>query len=108
MIKQVDVDYVSRRLAEDAPPRLLDVRQPWENEYCQLSDSILIPLGELPGRVEELEFPHDAEVIVYCHHGVRSLSGAAILQAAGFTNVASMAGGIEAWSHHIDPTIPRY
>jgi len=46
--------------------------------------------------------------VVYCHHGIRSLSGAAILAAAGFPNVASMSGGIERWSLQVDPDVPRY
>jgi rhodanese-related sulfurtransferase len=47
-------------------------------------------------------------VVVYCHHGLRSLSGAALLQNLGYRNVVSLAGGIDAWSLHVDPRLPRY
>jgi rhodanese-related sulfurtransferase len=87
---------------------LVDVRQQWENEYCQLANSLLIPLAELPSRLEEVVPPAGATIVVYCHHGVRSLSGASILRQAGFQNVASLSGGIEAWSLLVDPKVPRY
>jgi rhodanese-related sulfurtransferase len=54
------------------------------------------------------ELSATSPIVVYCHHGVRSLSGAAILQQAGFEKVASMRGGIEAWSLLVDPSVPRY
>jgi len=108
MIKQIHVDDVAGKLKAGNTIYLLDVRQPWENEYCRIEDSVLVPLPELPERLGEIDVDRDAEIIVYCHHGVRSLSGAAILQGAGFTNVASMAGGIEAWSLRVDPKVPRY
>jgi rhodanese-related sulfurtransferase len=86
---------------------LLDVRQPEENAFCHLPGSVLIPLGELMGRVQEID-PGESLVVVYCHHGVRSMSGAAILAHAGITNVASLAGGIDRWSQVVDPSVPRY
>lgn len=84
------------------------MRQPNEHAYCHLANSTLIPLHELPGRLDELDVPADSLVVVYCHHGVRSLSGAAILMQAGIKNVASMSGGIEAWSLLVDPAMRRY
>lgn len=108
MPRQMRPESVAKLLAGDEPVYLLDVREPWEHAHCQLPDSVLIPLGELPGRIDEIEAPKDAKVIVYCHHGIRSLSGAAILEMNGFQEAYSMAGGIEAWSHLIDPTIRRY
>jgi rhodanese-related sulfurtransferase len=86
----------------------VDVREPWENEYCRLPNSVLIPLGELPARASEVQPGEGALVVVYCHHGVRSLSGAAILLEAGIANVASMMGGIDRWSARVDPKVPRY
>jgi rhodanese-related sulfurtransferase len=67
---------------------------------------VLIPLGELAARVDEVQ-SGDAPVVVYCHHGVRSLSGAAILRRAGIEAV-SLAGGIDRWSVAVDPNTPRY
>jgi rhodanese-related sulfurtransferase len=87
---------------------LLDVRQAWEHELAALPDSLLIPLDELLARVGEISPAPDALVVVYCHHGVRSLHGAALLQAMGHRHVASLAGGIDAWSREVDARVPRY
>jgi rhodanese-related sulfurtransferase len=108
MVRQILPQDVKARLDAGEPVYLLDVRQPEEHEYCRLPDSHLIPLGELPYRAAEVDPPAGAAVVVYCHHGVRSLSGAAILQQYGHENVFSLAGGIDAWSRLIDPAVPRY
>ena len=107
MIHQIQPLEVKRLLDSGAPVLLLDVRQPDEHAFCALPGSVLIPLGELPTRVADLH-PTDDLVVVYCHHGVRSLRGAAILTQAGFQNVASMAGGIDHWSLTVDASVPRY
>lgn len=85
---------------------LLDVREPLEHELVHLEGSRLIPLGELPGRLAEID-PR-APVIVYCHHGRRSLEAVSLLRAAGFHDALSLAGGIEAWACELDPALPRY
>jgi len=108
MISQVTVEAASELLQGANPPMLIDVREPGEFAICRLPGGVLIPLGELARRVDEIEVEPERAIIVYCHHGIRSLSGAAILQRAGFANVASMHGGIEAWSVRIDPSVPRY
>lgn len=107
MVKHIRVEELATKLQQREPIVLVDVRQPWEYDYCRLADSNLIPLPELPSRLEEIDAPEGTLVVVYCHHGIRSLSGAAILQQAGFDAV-SLAGGIDAWSLRIDPKIPRY
>ena len=108
MIRQIHPQELHAKLVAGEPVVLLDVRQPEEYAICRLAGSELIPLGELVRRAGEVEVPPGASVVVYCHHGVRSLSGAAILHQAGIENVASLAGGIDAWSMLIDPTVPRY
>jgi rhodanese-related sulfurtransferase len=108
MVRQINVQQLANRLADGQPIYLLDVRQPQEHEIAKLPDSHLIPLDELMNRAKEIQPPDDALLVVYCHHGIRSLSGAAILEQHGFPNVVSLAGGIDAWSVHIDPTFPRY
>jgi rhodanese-related sulfurtransferase len=108
MIPQIHPIDLKRKLDGGEPVYLLDVRNPDEHAHCRLPGSVLIPLGELPSRVEEVEPPEGALVVVYCHHGVRSLSGAAILRQAGHPDVASLSGGIDAWSELVDPTVPRY
>lgn len=87
---------------------LVDVRQPWEHELARLGDEILVPLDQLSDRADELAPPAGALLVTYCHHGVRSLNAAALLERAGHANVASLAGGIDAWSRLIDPSVPRY
>ena len=106
MIPQIQPAELKALLDSGAPVLLLDVRQPEEHAFCALPGSVLIPLGELAARVEEVE-PGGAPVVVYCHHGVRSLSGAAILSRAGIEAV-SLAGGIDRWSLAVDPNVPRY
>jgi rhodanese-related sulfurtransferase len=107
VVAQIQPNDLKGMLDVGAPVGLLDVRQPEEHAYCHLPGSVLIPLGELMARVQEIE-PGESLVVVYCHHGVRSLSGAAILSQAGFPNVASLAGGIDRWSQVVDPGVPRY
>ena len=106
MIPQIQPTELKALLDSGRPVLLVDVRQPEEHAHCALPDSVLIPLSELMGRVDEVQ-PDGALVVVYCHHGVRSLSGAAILQRAG-VNAASLAGGIDRWSLTVDPAVPRY
>jgi rhodanese-related sulfurtransferase len=107
VVRQIEPSELAQALAS-GNVYLLDVRQPWEHATAALPGSVLIPLHELPARAHEVRPPPDALVVVYCHHGIRSLSGAALLERAGLTHVASLAGGIDAWSLEVDPTVPRY
>ncbi|MFI5398853.1 MAG: rhodanese-like domain-containing protein [Candidatus Binatia bacterium] len=85
---------------------LLDVREPEEVAVVRLQGSVHIPMGELPARMHELD--PDADVVVYCHHGMRSASVVGFLVQRDFTNVANLNGGIDAWSVTVDPSLPRY
>jgi len=85
---------------------LLDVREDWEWEKAHLEGAIHIPLDELPARIAELD-PR-SEIIVYCHHGDRSIDGCLCLWEQGFRKIRSLTGGIEAWSELVDPSVPRY
>jgi adenylyltransferase/sulfurtransferase len=85
---------------------LLDVREPWEHAIAKLENSILIPLGTLPHSLEKLD--KNAEIIAYCHHGMRSGDATAFLLQQGFSNVKNLIGGIDAWSLQIDHGVPRY
>lgn len=86
---------------------LLDVREPWETSLGSIPGARLIPMGDLPSRAHQ-ELDPDAHIVVYCHHGSRSLSATMWLREQGFTRAQSMAGGIDAWSQKVDPSIPRY
>jgi adenylyltransferase/sulfurtransferase len=85
---------------------LLDVREPFEYQICQLTNATLIPLGELVWRVDELD--KGKEIIIYCHAGVRSARAVAMLYQAGFDKVKNLIGGIDAWAVDVDPRMPRY
>jgi rhodanese-related sulfurtransferase len=108
MPKQLHPQKLAEMLAAGEKIFLLDVRQQQEHDHCHLPESTLIPLNELPERLAEVAVPEGAKIVVYCHHGVRSLSGAAILEANGYPEAFSLYGGIEAWSLLVDPKVPRY
>ncbi|MDB5100221.1 MAG: sulfurtransferase [Cyanobacteria bacterium RYN_339] len=96
----------AQRLAGATPPVLLDVREPWEVALAGLPGAIAIPLGQLQARCGELD--PTRPTIVVCHHGVRSLHACMFLGAQGFTDLANLSGGSEAWSLDVDPTVARY
>lgn len=98
----------SRALASETPPLLLDCRETTEVETACITPSMHVPMGDIPSRLPELEDHADASIVVYCHHGVRSLQVVAFLREQGFDDVLSMAGGIDRWSTEIDATVPRY
>jgi rhodanese-related sulfurtransferase len=109
MPQQISPRELSARLAAGTRVYLVDVRQPWENERAALPGTdVLVPLDQLPDRLDEIEPPENVLVVTYCHHGIRSLNAAAMLERAGFTQVASLSGGTDRWSLEIDPTLPRY
>jgi rhodanese-related sulfurtransferase len=108
VVRQINVHDLSKRLTQNEPTHLLDVRQQWEHDTAALPGSQLLPLDQLLDRADELPPTTDAMIVVYCHHGIRSLSGAALLERLGHTNVASLAGGLDAWSLLVDPRVPRY
>jgi adenylyltransferase/sulfurtransferase len=93
-------------LASDAPPLLLDVREPWEAQIATIEGATLIPLPQLADRAGELD--REASVVVYCHLGVRSEYAARMLAGSGFANVRNLVGGIDAWSRTVDPAVARY
>ncbi len=99
---------LATKLRTPKRPRLLDVRQPDEHAFVALPNSTLIPLGELPQRIDEIETWRSDEVVVYCHHGIRSAQAVAQLRAAGFLNVHNLVGGIDSWTNDVEPTLPRY
>ncbi|MBA2430590.1 MAG: molybdopterin-synthase adenylyltransferase MoeB [Chthoniobacterales bacterium] len=103
---EISVQELKRRLDRDEPLLLVDVREPFEFQIARIGGAKLIPLGQLPQRLAEIR---DApEVVVHCHSGVRSAHAVEMLRESGMTNVFNLAGGIDAWSVEIDPSVPRY
>jgi len=88
-------------------PVLLDVREPQEYALARIEGSILMPMGEVPGRAHH-ELDPDAHIVTICHYGVRSMNVAVWLRNQGFDHVQSLRGGIDAWSSVMDPAVPRY
>ena len=85
---------------------LLDVRQPWEFECCRIEGAELMPMATLPSRHGELD--PNREVVVICHHGVRSYHAARFLEHNGHTRVTNLTGGVDAWAKEVDATMPIY
>jgi rhodanese-related sulfurtransferase len=86
---------------------LLDVREPLEHSIAQIHGSILMPMGDVPGRANQ-ELDPDSHIVTICHHGVRSMNVAVWLRNQGFERAQSLRGGIDAWSTQVDPTVARY
>jgi rhodanese-related sulfurtransferase len=84
----------------------VDVREKWEYDTTHIEGSVLIPLREIPSNLARLEAA--SELVLFCHHGMRSLDAAAWLRSQGVVGARSMAGGIDRWSAEIDPNVPRY
>jgi adenylyltransferase/sulfurtransferase len=97
---------LAAELAGPGAPLLLDVREPHEWEIARIDGARLLPLGQLPARLGEID-PH-AAIVTYCHRGVRSMRALEILRGAGFGNVRSLDGGIDSWALEVDRTMDRY
>jgi rhodanese-related sulfurtransferase len=97
---------VKQRLDRGEKLVLIDVREPWEFSVCRIEGAKLIPMGTVPANLQALDA--DDEIVVYCHHGVRSLDVTVWLRGQGVEGAKSLAGGIERWSVEIDQNVPRY
>lgn len=104
-VPEIQPEELKRRLDAGADVFVLDVREPHEYQICNLGGH-LIPLGELPQRVHELD--RSREIVAHCKGGVRSAKAVAFLQGAGFEKVSSLAGGILAWADKVDNKMPKY
>ncbi|MFN0103459.1 MAG: molybdopterin-synthase adenylyltransferase MoeB [Bryobacteraceae bacterium] len=85
---------------------LVDVREPHEYQICKIDKAKLIPLGDLPKRLDELD--KNADIVMHCKMGGRSAKACDLLRASGFTKVRNMTGGIMAWAEKVDPSVPKY
>jgi len=109
--KEMDVPTISptelrARLDRKEKFVLVDVREPFEYEICSIPGSKLIPLGELPARLSELDSADD--IVLHCKVGGRSAKALKVLQEAGFRKLSNLRGGIDAWADEVDPSVPKY
>jgi len=104
-VSEIQVEELKRRLDAGDDLFVLDVREPHEFQICNIN-GYLIPLGDLPKRVHELD--SSREIVAHCRSGVRSGKAVAFLQQAGFKKVHNLAGGILAWADRVDPRMPKY
>ena len=107
-MQQLRARQLAEWLADDSRPNpvLLDVREAWEIEQCQLAGSLHIPMHLIPMRSEELDPAQD--IVVICHHGGRSMQVAMFLERQGFGTVYNLMGGVNAWAEEVDPGMRRY
>jgi molybdopterin/thiamine biosynthesis adenylyltransferase/rhodanese-related sulfurtransferase len=104
-VPEIQVEELKRKLDAGDDVFVLDVREPHEYQICNINGH-LIPLGDLPKRVHELDSARD--IVVHCRSGVRSAKAVDFLQQSGFKKVKNLAGGILAWADRVDPKMPKY
>ena len=103
---EISVQELKGKLDQGEPIQLIDVREPMEHQIVYIEQAQLIPMNDLPQHIEQLDPNH--EIILHCHHGIRSMQVAYYLYQNGFQNVKSLTGGIDQWAIEIDPTLNRY
>ena len=109
MTLEISAAEVKRRLDAGEKLHLIDVREPHEFAIAKIANSELIPMRQIPGELQSLEAKADsAPLVVYCHHGVRSMMAIGGLRMMGFKKLHNLSGGIDAWSVKVDATVPRY
>ena len=106
----IDIDVQAvKKLRDDQESFLfLDCREPGEVATARIDGTLHIPMREISARLAELKPHQQGRVIVHCHHGGRSLRVTQFLRQQGFDKAQNLAGGIDAWSVEIDPSVPRY
>lgn len=105
---EIDCRSVKHKLDAGEPLFLLDCREAEEHAAANIASAKLLPMSEIVDRLRELEPHRELPIIVFCHVGGRSLRVAQWLREEGFPLAQSIAGGIDAWSQEIDPTVPQY
>lgn len=103
---EISAQELAASLASSAPPVVLDVREPHEWDIAAMDGAKLIPLGTLPARLDELDASRP--IVTVCHKGMRSLRALELLRAAGFADVRSLRGGVDAWAREVAPDMQRY
>ncbi len=105
-VQEILPEELKTKLDRGEKITIIDVREPDEYEICCLEKATLIPLRQIPNRLEELN--PDEFMVLYCHHGARSAQAVLWLNQNGFNHVVSLRGGIDEWAHRIDQEMERY
>jgi rhodanese-related sulfurtransferase len=105
-VRNISVSQLEAMLKEGGTPVVVDVREEWETRLAPFPGATWIPMGQIPSRLLELD--KTRETVVICHHGIRSWRVAKFLESEGFADVLNLAGGIDAWSKEVDPSVPLY
>lgn len=106
MVPEISVQELKQQLDAGDACVLLDVREPEEVAIASIANAVHIPIGDIPSRLHELD--PEAKIVVYCHHGIRSMQVANFLVQHDFEQVVNLAGGIEAWAVVVEPSMARY
>ena len=107
-MQQIRPQQLAAWLSDDSrrKPVLLDVREDWEFALCKLPGALHMPMHLVPLRSNELN--PDDEIVVICHHGMRSMQVAMFLERQGFSSLINLTGGVAGWADEVDPNLPRY
>lgn len=105
-MESITATELKTRLDADDKPVLLDVREDWEYDICSLENSIHISMSNVNQMLEQLSKEHD--IVVLCHHGMRSYQVGAFLEQNGFSNIINLEGGIDAWARTVDRNMAQY
>lgn len=107
-MQDIDSRHLQQWLTDNTrePPLLLDVREPWEFQIAHISGAQLMPMHTVPSQLDDLD--KHAEIVVICHHGVRSMQIARFLEHSGFDHIFNLQGGVDAWAQSVDLNMPTY
>ncbi len=106
---EISAQEVKARLDAGEKLFLIDVREPQEFAIAKIAGGELVPMRTVPTKLSEIQArAAESAIVVYCHHGVRSMNVVHWLRGQGIERCQSMSGGIDAWSRGIDPNVPRY
>ncbi len=105
-MQEMNVRQLAEQIKTGTAPALIDVREPDEYAFAHLPGAVLKPLGGIYQWAQELD--KDQAYVLYCHTGSRSWQATYLLERMGFTKVINLSGGIDSWSTHVDPSVPRY
>ena len=92
--------------AQRTRPVLLDVREAWEFAICHIENALPMPMASVPQREQELD--PDTDIVVVCHHGMRSAQVCMFLERQGYSRVFNLSGGVAVWAAQVDPAMPQY